>query len=426
MIIAIIFGKLVFLVSKILKRSGSTWPGHIALKTNSNIIKKIIQKNRHLKVVLIAGTNGKTTTNKALSYILNIQGVSTISNNAGANLLNGIASSLICDVSLSGKSKKNAAILEVDENTLPILLTQIPTPEAIIILDLFRDQLDRYGEVNATADKWKKSMEKLSDKTLVVANADDPLVCYTASFAKKVSYFTIDNINKKQQQLSHAVDSTTCPKCTSTLTYSAIAYSHLGNYKCTSCDFSTPKAKQYTFHTNLLGIYNFYNLTSAVLAADKVFGINPYTSTESLKTFKPAFGRQEIVDRDGKKIMLLLSKNPTGFNESLKVAIENKTTHLLILLNDRVPDGRDISWIWDVDFEMLKDSKIVVYVSGDRCYDMANRLLFSGITHSVFEAYEKAFERGLADTQIDKTLTILPTYSAMLEIRKHIFGKSIL
>jgi UDP-N-acetylmuramyl tripeptide synthase len=280
--------------------------------------------------------------------------------------------------------------------------------------------------VNSTAEKWKKCMEKLNDKTLVVANADDPLVAHTARFAKKVSYFTIDNINKKQQKLSHAVDSTTCPQCTSALSYSAIAYSHLGNYKCTSCSFATPKAKQYTFHTNLLGIYNFYNLTSAVMVADKIFGINPYTSTESLKTFKPAFGRQEVVDRDGKKIMLLLSKNPTGFNESLKVAIENKTSHLLILLNDRIPDGRDISWIWDVDFEILKTTKITVYVFGDRANDLGNRLLFGGITHDVFDDFEKAFRKALSETPIDKTLTILPTYSAMLEIRKLIFGKSIL
>jgi len=423
---SIIAGKAVVKISKFQGRSGSTWPGHIALITDKAFIKKIIRRNSHLKIVLVAGTNGKTTTTKALSHLLEMNGISTITNNSGANLLNGLASILVLKSDLRGTIKEQSLIFEVDENSLPLVLSEIPTPDAVILLNLFRDQLDRYGEVNATSDKWIASIKKLSVKTLVVANSDDPQIAHVASFASKKTYFTIDNNFKKDTTLSHAVDSTTCPKCNSPLEYSVISYSHLGNYKCNNCDFANPKAKYYSFQTHLLGTYNIYNLTSAILTADKIFGIIPFTSIESLKTFKPAFGRQEVLEVSGKRVMLLLSKNPTGFNESLKVAIENKSSSLLILLNDRVPDGHDISWIWDVDFETVKDKNLKIFVSGDRAYDMANRLLFAGVTHEVFESIETAYDQSLKKTPIGKTLTILPTYSAMLEIRKLISGKSIL
>lgn len=423
---SLIAGKIVGKVSQMKGRSGSTWPGHVALKTDKAFIKKIIAKNPHLKIVLIAGTNGKTTTTKALSYILQTNKVSVITNNAGANLLNGLASTLVLKSDLTGKILEKVLIFEVDENSLPLVLSEIPNPDAIILLNLFRDQLDRYGEVNATSEKWIISLKKLTDKTLVIANSDDPQIAHVASFAKRKAYFTIDNRFKKSTLLSHAVDSTTCPVCNSPLIYSGIAYSHLGNYKCSKCDFANPKGKYYSFTTPLLGSYNTYNLAAAILTADKVFEVLPFTSTENLKDFKPAFGRQEIIDVEGKKVMLLLSKNPTGFNESLKVSIDNKSNSLLILLNDRIPDGRDISWIWDVDFEILKNKNMKVFVSGDRCFDLANRLLFAGVTHEVFESFEYAYDECLKNTNIGKTMTILPTYSAMLEIRKLISGKSIL
>lgn len=425
MIHSLLLGKTIIKAARLMKRSGSTWPGHLALKADPHVIKKFVKKNPHLKFVFIAGTNGKTTTTKALTHILTSYNIKTITNDSGANLLNGLASLLVTHANWKGKLSAEAIIFEVDENSLPLVLKQIPHPHAIVLLNLFRDQLDRYGEVNATAEKWKKSIEMLDKNTLVVGNADDPQIAHITAGATNKTFFTIDNTFKNRTTLSHAVDSTTCPRCQNQLHYSKIAYSHVGNYECQNCSFSNPKAKFFSFSSSLLGNYNLYNLSAAILACDKIFGINPYTSGEFLKTFTPAFGRQEMIDINGKKMMLLLSKNPTGFNESIDVALQSKSDTILILLNDRIPDGRDISWIWDVDFEKLQGTKSKVIVSGDRAYDMANRLYFADIAHHVYDTYTEAIKKITNDVN-GKTITVLPTYSAMLEVRKLISGKSIL
>lgn len=423
---SIAIGKGVLSLSKILNRDGSTWPGHLALKADRNFIKKTLNKNSDIKIILVAGTNGKTTTTKALSHILEKSGISVLTNKSGANLLNGLASLLVKHIRITGTLHKKAIIFEVDENTLPILLQEIEKPDAIILLNLFRDQLDRYGEVNTTAEKWKEALSKLKEHTVVIGNADDPQIAFLTLSTKNKIFYSIDNTLKNEETLSHAVDSTTCPQCMRTLSYTRIAYSHLGNYSCSGCGFTNPKSKRMTFTTKLLGAYNIYNLTSAIVAADKIFNITPYASSELLKTFEPAFGRQEVLEVEGKKVMLLLSKNPTGLNESLNVVLQNNSYSLLFLLNDRIPDGRDISWIWDVDFEKLKKGKFKIFVSGDRGYDLANRLLFANVDHEVFDNYETAYRKALEKTPDKKVLTILPTYSAMLEIRKLIGGKSLL
>jgi UDP-N-acetylmuramyl tripeptide synthase len=428
---SLIAGKIIFKISKAFNLgSGSTWPGHFALKSDKNIIKKILKKNSQLKVILIAGTNGKTTTTKALSHILKSQGVSVLTNSSGANLLNGLASILVLKASLLGNLKEEALLFEVDENSLSKVLKQIPHPDGIILLDLFRDQLDRYGEVNKVFDNWKREISKLDEKTLVVANADDPKIAFIASNLKNKAFFSISNKFKTEKELAHSVDSTNCPKCQHTLSFSKISYSHLGNYKCPNCNFKNPESEVFDIKTKLSGNYNLYNLSAAILTTERIFKIKQGEIIESLKNFEPAFGRQEKINIDGKNVLILLSKNPTGFNESLKVAVEgnfdNKTSALLLLLNDRIPDGRDISWIWDVDFEMLKNKNLDIFVSGDRAYDLSNRLNFADVKNTVFEAFEKAYNFALKQTPNDKTLVILPTYSAMLEIRREIFGKSIL
>lgn len=424
---ATIVGKTVINLSqKFNLGSGSTWPGHLALKADPKFIRKAIAKNPELKVIIIAGTNGKTTTTKALQNVLKDSGISTIANDAGANLLNGLATLVAKHITLNGNLKHKALIFECDENTLPKALEEIPNPSCVVLLNLFRDQLDRYGEVNSIAEKWTASLKKLNESTVIVANADDPLVAHCALSIKKSIFFSVPNELKTERSLAHAVDSTTCPVCRGSLEYLNISYSHLGNYICPNCSFKNPRSESLRIPTNLLGAYNQYNLNAVFQVAKSVFKIKDQDILKSLESFTPAFGRQEKLSVNGKNIMLLLSKNPTGFNESLKVASENRSKTLLILLNDRIPDGRDISWIWDVDFELLRYKKIKVIVSGDRAYDMSNRLLFAGITHEVFDDFEKGYGEALNLTPDNAQLTILPTYSAMLEIRKLVSGKSIL
>ncbi len=429
LLFSILIGKFASLFIKtILNRNASTWPGHIALESNPDFIKDTLSKNKGLKIVFIAGTNGKTTTTKALYHILKTNRIDVVRNDSGANLLNGLASLIIKNSNLLGKINSKALLFEVDENSFPLILKEIKNPNAIILLNLFRDQLDRYGEINTTSQKWKSSLEKTDSKTSVIANADDPQIIDLAKCAKgKKIFYSINDDLKKEKKLSHAVDSTNCPNCQNKLEYSRISYSHIGNFSCSKCKFKNPDSIKLDIKTDLYGTFNTYNLTAAALCAENLFDIKRSDSIQSLEDFKPAFGRQEKITYKNTELLLLLSKNPTGFNESLKVAINNKYKNLVFALNDKIPDGRDISWIWDVDFELLHRGNFHITITGERAYDLANRLSYAGLENlRVYEDLSTAIKRAAKNTSNNQSIAILPTYSAMLEIRKILTGKSIL
>ncbi len=450
-------GKSVSGISRLLnKGNGSTWPGHIALNVNKNFIKDILRKNPQLKIILIAGTNGKTTTAKLITSILENNGNRVFQNKAGANLLNGIASSLLLHSSILCAIPYDYAVFEVDENSLPLVLKEL-SPDYLILLNLFRDQLDRYGEVNTIADKWQKAIEQLSNKTIVILNADDPQIAFlgtnlssrahsinlvrgdlpekkiaaslTAPRNDNTFYFGLDDKKLHQNVLQHAVDSTYCPNCKNKLTYKTVYFSHLGDWKCSKCGFARgPLDGKDSPYYPLPGVYNQYNTNAAVLFA-KLSNISNETIKQSLKKFSPAFGRQEIIHVDGKKVQLFLSKNPTSFNQSLRTIKDLGATEILLVLNDHIPDGRDVSWIWDVDFEnYLNNSSMTITISGDRCYDLGLRLRYTS-TEADFRIEEDlkiAVIMALQGTYKTETLYILPTYSAMLEARKILTGKKIL
>lgn len=442
--IVIIAGKLISLLSKTMNvGSGSTWPGHIALSLNKNYVKEILQKNTHLKMVLIAGTNGKTTTSKLIRKLLEQTRIRVIHNESGANLLNGIASALIQNASLSGKINAGYAVFEVDENSLPLVVHEL-TPDFLIILNLYRDQLDRYGETDSIAKKWQKVTASLPLSSSIILNADDPQIAYLAKNTKaKVFYFGLDDPKLHQKSHQHAVDSTYCPNCGKKLSYEVVYFSHSGDWECINCGVKRPRLDQSTAPIYpLSGIYNYYNTHAAVLLS-KLLNIPDKTVNSALHEFSPAFGRQEIIEVEGKKAQIFLSKNPTSFNQSLRTITELKAKHLLIVLNDRIPDGRDVSWIWDVDFEDYLNDKIDVHVSGDRCFDMGLRLKYlssSEFSNSNFQFsmktsnfkfqiegdVRKAIAISLEKISKDEILYILPTYSAMLEVRKILTGRKIL
>lgn len=427
-ILLILIGKLVSIVSKYLNiGSGSTWPGHIALSLDKNFIKNILKTNDHrLKTILIAGTNGKTTTGKLIQNILEKSGKKVFQNEGGANLLNGIASSMLLHSSVLCTLNYDYAIFEIDENALPLILKEL-TPDYIILLNLFRDQLDRYGEVNTIAVNWKNALNKLPPQTRLILNADDPQIAFIGEKSNSNAlYFGIDSKNKTTKA-QHASDSTYCPVCGKKLIYNFIYFSHLGDWLCENCKYKHPE-KIFTDSPiyPLTGTYNEYNTNTAVLLA-KQTGVDEKIIKTALQEFKPAFGRQEILNIDGKKVQIFLSKNPTSFNESLRTIANLNAKNLLIVLNDRIPDGRDVSWIWDVDFEDFSSQFSNIIVSGDRTFDMGLRLKYAEFKNfQTEENLSDTIRIALKKTPSNETLYILPTYSAMLEARKILTGKKIL
>jgi lipid II isoglutaminyl synthase (glutamine-hydrolysing) len=425
----ILLGKLISSVSKLSNLgNGSTWPGHIALSLNQNFIKDILRTNsQRLTTILIAGTNGKTTTGKLIQAILEKDSKKVFQNTAGANLLNGVASTIIFNSNLAGKINKDFAVFEIDENTFPNIVKEIYNPDYIILLNLFRDQLDRYGEVNTIVSKWKDAIRHLPSNTTLVLNADDPQVASLGRPKLNVLYFGINHLENKNQTFQHASDSTYCPKCSEKLTYESIFFSHLGNWSCKKCGYKHPENTfTHSSYYPLSGVYNQYNVHAASLLA-KTLGINEKIINSALAEFKPAFGRQEILNINGKRVQIFLSKNPTSLNESLKTLASFKANNLLIVLNDRIPDGRDVSWIWDVDFEDYSTQFKDVTVSGDRTFDMGLRLKYAEYNNFKTEDnLTDAVNISLKNIQKDETLCILATYSAMLEVRKILTGKKIL
>jgi UDP-N-acetylmuramyl tripeptide synthase len=421
-------GKVISKISKTLNLGhGSTWPGHIALKLNSNFVDQILKKSQ-TKTILVTGTNGKTTTAKLLQTILEQANQKVFLNSSGANLLNGIASSIILKSNFTGNLNFDYAIFEVDENTLPQITEKIE-PDFIIALNLFRDQLDRYGEINTIAKNWKNAYQHLN-KTEFILNADDPQIAYLGNdLDAKTHYFGLNDQKFEYKTQQHASDSILCPKCGTKLTYEAFYFSHLGKWKCNNCQLKRPNPTLESFkYYPLLGTYAIYDTLAAVLIA-QILDITDEQIEKALKAFKPAFGRQEVANINGKKIQLFLSKNPTSFNESLRTINENGTQNLLIVLNDRIPDGTDVSWIWDIDFETLITRNTKLYLAGDRVYDLALRLKYAELdvpNENVFKNLQDAVNKGLEETKNSEVFYILPTYSAMLETRKILTGKKIL
>lgn len=446
----IIFGKALIFVSRVFNiGSGGTWPGEIALFLNPGIIIYFLNQVKK-NIVIVAGTNGKTTTSKMIQEIISRSDGSSgdkviIHNESGANLLNGIVSAFIQNANMSGRINADFAVLEVDENVLPILISKLGRCKSVIVLlNLFRDQLDRYGEVDTIARKWQNAMKNLNKNSEVVLNTDDPQI---AALGKNrnanTTYFGIERPEKFIKTIEHATDSTYCINCGEKLSYKGIYFSHLGIWYCKKCKNKRPHPDITNKPTNLLGIYNEYNSLAAYSVA-KILNLNLNMTLKILTDFKPAFGRQEEFIFEGKKIKILLSKNPTGFNASLRAVLDSNPKQIMLVLNDRIPDGRDISWIWDVDFEMISETTSVI-VSGDRAYDMGLRMKYTSTEYQIskikYQKYKsniknkklfietsltKAIDYGINTTEKDDTLYILPTYSAMLEVRKILTGRKIL
>ncbi len=420
-------GKSISGVSRVTKKgNGSTWPGHIALKLHTQFVKDILEHTK-TKIIFVIGTNGKTTTSKILTTILKEKGNSVIQNTSGANLLNGIASTLLLNTNFIGKITADYAVFEIDENNVPIVLHEI-TPDIIIVLNLFRDQLDRYGELDTIVKKWTTHFTHLPKTTTLILNGDDPLVTYLGKETDtKVIYFGLDNQTKTK--LSHTADSLYCPVCNHRLHFKTVTYSHLGNWICPHCGFNRPHVNSFSPSYPLPGTYNKYNTHAAVEAAH-ILHISDPDIQKGLSKVTPAFGRQEDITIKGKKLKIFLSKNPTSMNESLQTMLDLKGKSVMFLLNDKIPDGRDVSWIWDIDIEEYIHHFTHIFVGGERCYDFALRLQYAQerqkISFLIHEDIKELLTQALNSITENETLYVLPTYSAMLSLRQIVTGKKIL
>ena len=421
-----------FIVRSLRLGAASVLPGSIARRIEPRLLQLLSQQVKN-GVILIAGTNGKTTTALLLCTILERKGFRVTHNSTGANLENGLMTALLESTNLLGTLNTDYAILEVDENIVPRVLAPLQ-PRIILCLNLFRDQLDRYGEVDTISKRWTKVISTLPAETVIIPNADDPTLSNLGQqLPQRVLFFGLNEPEHYLEAIPHAVDSIYCPKCGHSLDYKGVYLSHLGDFTCPKCGFSKskPTLESSEWSQILVGLYNKYNTLAAATAAIEL-GVDEVTIRDTINTFQAAFGRAEDLVINGKRVRILLSKNPVGTNETIRVVTQSTDKTTLLVLNDRTPDGTDVSWIWDVDTEKLVERGGTLVVSGDRVYDMALRLRYSQKSHQsnlnliVEEDLRQAIATALEHTPENETLHILPTYSAMLEVREVLTGRKIL
>jgi len=412
---------------------GTTLPGKLLWKIDPGAVDALAAR-LPAGVALVSGTNGKTTTTAMAARILT-RDHRLAWNRAGANLLSGITSALVA------ADGAELGLLEVDEAALPEAIERT-RPRAILLTNLFRDQLDRYGELEVVAERWREAVERLPDETILVVNADDPVVADLADGRDRALRFGLDDARQARPSLQHAADSKYCLRCGAPYVYEAAYVGHLGDYRCEACGHARPRldvtavdidhvgmhgsrfrvvAGQGEIEVDLAlpGLYNVYNALAASTLA-LALATPPAAVGAGLEGFSAAFGRFERIPAGGKKIVMLLIKNPAGANEALRTLETGVPPVLVIALNDAIADGRDVSWIWDVDFEPILPHVERVVASGERAAELGLRLVYGGLPEDRLEVVaglEPALDRGLELVEAGTELVVLPTYTAMLALR---------
>jgi lipid II isoglutaminyl synthase (glutamine-hydrolysing) len=446
---AILAARVARLASRTLRTGGGTTvPGVVARRVDPGVLTELSGRLR-LGSAAITGTNGKTTTTRMISKILQTAGIPVVNNSTGANLVTGVTAALISDSGLAGRPAAEMGLFEVDEASVQKVAAEAEL-KILAVLNLFRDQLDRYGELAYTGKVIASAFGHLPEDGAVVLNADDPLVASLGRSARSPVYYGVDEPALDTGRLQHIADSKDCPLCGTALAYGTVYMGHIGVYDCRVCSFGRPElryrasrvrfdgprgmefllstpAGEREVRINLPGLYNVYNaLAAAAVAAEAGVGVEEISY--GLREFGGAFGRVERVKAGDKEAFLLLIKNPMGFNEILRTFVTGgEARNVLIAINDNHADGRDVSWLWDVDFEMLADARAEgrsngiapFMVSGIRAEDMAVRLKYADLpVGPVIPDREEAIKTALEVTPPGETLYVLPTYTAMLEIRK--------
>ncbi len=455
--------------------------------------------------VYISATNGKTTTARLLSACLRADGRDVTANAAGANLASGVTAALLVRQRRRRATERartrgrgsaggemtgcgGIGVFEVDEGALGQVADALQ-PRALVLMNLFRDQLDRYGELETIAERWGDLARRVGPATTMLLNADDPALAHLGTLRTRepmfqpywpegapesiaagpidatmsqtfmppalerigadppnVVLFGIDDPGVGRPELPHAADTVRCGNCGHLLSHDLVTVGHLGHWRCEGCGLHRPEPhirarrvrldgldrltltisgvdgadSEIEVSAGLGGLHNAYNVTAAVAAA-LALGVPAESVRSGIAGVQAAFGRAEQVNLDGRSLRLLLAKNPTGANENIRcVLAEPAPLHLLVVLNDRTADGRDPSWIWDVDYEPLWDSIGGLTLAGDRCWELALRFSYGGLDPARFEVRESlpdALDSAVAATPPGGVLYVLPTYTALLDVR---------
>ncbi len=437
--LSILSCKLARFALRLLGRGGTDFPGRVALKVCPSVLGTLAEG---VTAIVVTGTNGKTTTSRMIEQALTDSGISFFANRSGANLLSGVTAEFAMHASLTGRCRYPYALIEADEAAFKAISRYLRV-KAVVVTNVFRDQLDRYGEVTHTLENIRISIANCPDATLCL-NADDSL---SRSLADQVDnpvlYYGV-NTPIYAHRVAELSDAPYCIRCKHEYVYDYVTYGHLGGYRCPHCGYGRPApdvavtevlstdtegsrvaveadGRRYEAEIHLPGGYNIYN-GCAAMACGKALGLDLGTVAASLSTFACGFGRMEKFEIRGASLRMILIKNPAGCNQVLNFLTNTREPSVFVVcLNDRAQDGRDVSWIWDVDFEQVAamgENLHRLLVSGIRADDMALRFKYAGVPAEKLEVvrdYGALLERCVAQ---DKPVYIMPTYTAMLDLRE--------
>ena len=448
--------KAVAAASRLAGHQGTSITGKAALSLSSTVLADLAGQVKG-KTFAVCGTNGKTTVNNLLCAMLEAEGKKVVCNRLGANMLPGVTGAFVDMAGHTGKLEADYACIEVDEASAQHVFGAI-RPDYMILTNLFRDQLDRYGEIDITIELLKKAICMVPEMKLII-NADDPLSVYLGmETGNPCVYYGIqepvhkretdtgENItgeNNKEgpkKELTHEVrEGQFCKTCGAALVYEYYQYGQMGKYRCSACDFIRPEPRYaannistengvrflvegLSVESDLRGLYSVYNLLAVWSALREEKNQILYTNrfNEVLRTYHTQFGRNETFCIEGHRVILNLAKNPAGFNQNIESMLEDRDPkRLIIVINDNEQDGTDVSWLWDVDFDrILDDSVKAVSVSGIRALDMSLRLKYVGIPAELAETPEAAIENQLQKGQ--EKLYVLVNYTALFPIHRYL------
>ena len=440
--LAILLCKLSRWALRLLGRGGTALPGTLALKLCPDIVARL---SRDMRCCVVTGTNGKTTTCRMIEKLLSESGVEAMANCSGSNLERGIAADLCANAALTGRPRRRTAVIECDEAAFKRVCGEIQ-PEVIVVTNVFRDQLDRYGEVTHTLESIRIGLEK-AQRAIVCLNADDSLVASLAPDAPdRVRFFGIDAALGTGSDVS---DAPRCIICGAEYEYGFHTYAHLGGFRCPKCGYSRTEpdvavvgvdalttegsavemridGEVYPAAVSLPAVHNLYNAAAAITAG-LIFGVAPESAVKSLAHIESGFGRMERFELGEARVTMVLVKNPAGCDRAIEYLSGIDGAAAVFCLNDGTADGTDVSWIWDADFERLfadpaKASHELI-VSGRRAEDMRLRLKYAGADENAVRIVRGAKELADEIAKIPGEVVIMPTYTAMLPLRAELAGR---